>query len=69
VTRERFAAAPKRGVFGLLGRICIALTIALAAPGVLVYLSGNDAALLLVIVGFGTFVTGIGLLAAARAAQ
>ena len=47
----------------------MALTIALVAPGVLVYLSGNDAALLLVIVGFGTFVTGIGLLAAARAAQ
>jgi len=67
VTRWRNAAAPKKSVPGVLGGICLALTVALVAPGMVIYLSGNDLALLLIIVGFAVFVTAIGFLAAARA--
>ena len=69
VTRQRSAAAPRRTVFGVLGGVLLGLTVVLVTPGILIYLSGNDVALLLVIVGFGVFVTAIGFLAAARAAQ
>ena len=51
----------------VLGVICLALTVALVAPGMVIYLAGNDLALLLIIVGFAVFVTAIGFLAAARA--
>lgn len=58
----------KRSAFGISGRVFIGLTVLLAAAGFPIYLSGNDVAILLLIAGFGAFVFGIGLLAAARSA-
>jgi len=56
-------------VSDVLGVICLALTVALVAPGMVIFLSGNDLALLPIIVGFGVFVTAIGFFAAARSAR
>ena len=54
---------------GISGQVLMVLAALLAAAGLVIYLSGNEVALLLMIVGFGVFVAAIGLLTAARGAR
>ncbi|GAB2467283.1 uncharacterized protein (DUF58 family) [Conyzicola lurida] len=54
---------------GISGQIFMALAVLLGAAGLVIYLSGNELALMLIIVGFGVFVSAIGLLTAARGAR
>jgi hypothetical protein len=58
-----------QGVADVAGRVSVVLATLLGAIGLVVYLTGYDVALMLMIVGFGFFVSGIGLLAAARGAR
>jgi hypothetical protein len=55
--------------FHLAGVLFVVVSIAVFAVGTVVYLAGNDVALLLAIIAFAGFVSGIGLLAAARATR
>jgi uncharacterized membrane protein len=48
------------------GITTLAVAIAIATLGLVIYLSGNEVAFLLLLLGLGVFVLGIGLLAAAR---
>jgi hypothetical protein len=56
-------------VFAVVGIVCLALAVLMSVAGMVIFLSGNEVALLLMIVGFGVFVTSIGLLAAARTSR
>jgi hypothetical protein len=54
---------------GISGQVFMTLAVLLGAAGLVIYITGNEVALLLMIVGFGVFVAAIGLLAAARGAR
>jgi hypothetical protein len=56
-------------VFHLSGVLFVVGSVTLFAAGTVVYLSGNDLGLVAAIAAFAGFVTGIGLLAAARASR
>ncbi|WP_382304077.1 hypothetical protein [Herbiconiux sp. UC225_62] len=72
MTPPRQASRPQRrihpafGAFRIAGITCAALAITTFALGLLIFLSGNEVAFLLLIFALGAFVLSIGLLAAAR---
>lgn len=55
-----------RSAVGITGVALTAIAVVMAVAGTVILLTGNEAAILLIIVGLGLFTTGIGALAATR---